>query len=171
MGTKFANLHVQTEKVEEVIAALKNSGISRSFFVGSFNGWVSVFDERFNWEEIGSSVQTISRLLTYPMLSVGYFDDEVLELGLFQNGQLITKHLAGVGVEEYELVPAEMDLAIFQKVVQGTVDEAQLSAALEYDDLEELVGEMEKALNIPLWMKYEWIEEDGDIRSRFIQIN
>lgn len=171
MGTKFANLHVQTEKVEEVIAALKNSGISRSFFVGSFNGWVSVFGERFNWEEIGSSVQTISRLLTYPMLSVGYFDDEILELGVFQNGQLITKHLVGVGVEEYELEPTEMDQTMFREVVQGTVDEVQLSAALENNDLEELIEEMEKTLNIPLWMKYEWIEEDGDIRSRFIQVN
>lgn len=152
MGTKFANLHIQTENLDEVIDIIKKSKMSGSYFVGAFGRWISIYGS-YNWKTIGTEAQVISQLLEYPVLSVGYFDDDIVEIGLYQHNHLITKHVTGFGVDDYELEYVEMDKQSFERILNLGLDTNELASILENEDPIELVEGMETILDLPLWMK------------------
>lgn len=170
MGTKFANLHIQTENLDEVIDIIKKLKMSSSYYVGAFGRWISVYGDSYDWGTIGTEAQVISQLLKYPVLSVGYFDDDIVEMGLYQHNHLITKHVTGFGVDVYGLEFVEMDKQSFEQILNLGLDTKELASILKNEDPSELVEGMETILDLPLWMKYEWIEDDDEIKEQFILV-
>lgn len=122
MGTKFANIQVRTNDIEHVKSAIevfgqsfkeekkarksalaKILGLSHSYvgiseeevyYIGRITeDWTILLSDEFNWESIADFAAELSNYITLPLISVGYFDDDVFELNVFNNGQQITKLL------------------------------------------------------------------------------
>lgn len=167
MGTKFANLHIQTENFEEVVEALKKTSVGSSFFVETCGSWISVYGDGYDWESIGREAEVISQLVKNPVLSLGYFDDSVLEIRLYKDNQLITKFAAGYDLDEYEIEPEELNIHLVEQALNVTLDSGELGRVLENEDIEEIVMELEKIFDLSLWMKYDWIADDEELMRQY----
>lgn len=170
MGTKFSNIHIQTKNLDEVIEVIEKSGCCSSYFVGSFEGWISVFGQCFSWEDVATVAQGFSKSLQYPVLSIGYFDDDIVDIGLFQNNSLITQQVVAFDAEDYGLEHKEMEINSFKKVINLPIDIDKLAIVLKNEDVSEIIEGMQEILNIPLWMKYDWIEDDSEFKTHFILV-
>ncbi|WP_316572392.1 hypothetical protein [Neobacillus sp. YIM B06451] len=171
MGTKFANLHIQTENLEEVVEALKKTSLPASYFVGQFGSWISVYGDAYDWGSIRREAEVISQLVKYPVLSLGYYDDSVLEIGLYKDNHLITRFAAGPDIEEYEVEPEELNIKLFDQALNVPLDSSELVRVLANEDIEEVVMELEKIFDLSLWMKYDWIADDEKLRRQYKLVN
>lgn len=140
MGTKFGNLQVGSEDKAAVIAAFRelpaaNDLIPGRYYVGSIApGWVSILGDDYGWGNVVEEAENVSSLIGSPVLSVGYFDDDVLELTVAVNGETIATHVAGPGLDVYEL-----DAETLIRSLQLTVDAAKLREILADPSIEDTV--------------------------------
>ncbi|WP_409294086.1 hypothetical protein V1498_12670 [Peribacillus sp. SCS-26] len=170
MGSKFASLHIQTNDLKRITDIINHSNTQSSFFVKVNNNWISIYSDSYHWEGIEQEAKAFSNQLSQPVLSVGYFDDDLVEIALIQNNQVITKQISGYGAEDYGLDPENMNIDLFIQTLQLSIENEEFEAALEKDDISEIVEEMGKLLNLELWQKYEWIEEEGE-KEKYLQVN
>lgn len=174
MGTKFANVHIKTNEMNYIIDFFKNyksvnDSYMNRYYIGSFNeSWVTVLGEDFNWESICAEAENISKYTEHPVLSIGYFDDDVLEITLYKNGIELTRCSVGPGIEEYGIKKRFLDTDLFIKTLNLEVHISNLNPILSEEDIEEVINKLEEVLQIPLWIKFDWIEEEEDeIKSKF----
>ncbi|WP_409292689.1 hypothetical protein [Peribacillus sp. SCS-37] len=169
MGSKFANIHIQTNDIKGITDIINQSHTQSSFFIEVKSNWISIYSDSYHWEGIEQEAKAFSSELSQPVLSVGYFDDDVVEIALIQDKQVITKQLSGYGAEDYGLDPENMNIDLFKQTLQLTIKNEELETALEMEDISEIVEEMGKLLNLELWQKYEWIEEEGE-KEKYLQV-
>lgn len=196
MGTKFGNLHVKTADIAEVISALKELASENSvnsthgdeafanllheanmqkniFYVGSLQPeWVSVLNDWFGWGEVESVGEALSGYLASPVLTCSYFDDDVLEINLYRNGECLTGQLwSSHGVaEDYGLEHKEADISILSEYLGHNRTE-QIKHALELEDQEEAVQAFEQILQLPLWIHSDWFDdmEEEEFVGKYIK--
>lgn len=170
MGTTFANLHVFTDDKEEVLKSLKRLRPKSSYYIGQNQGWTTVLGENFNWETIGERAGFLSGLISSLVLAIGYFDDEVLEISIYQNGELLDRYAGGEVLEEYELEPEAFDNATVVKRLGLTISFDSLAVIFQNEDVREILEQLETVLPVPLILKYDWIEDDEPLRRDFVHI-
>lgn len=171
MGTKFGNLQVRSEDTEAVIAAFRelpaaNDPIPGRYYVGSIApGWVSILGDDYGWGNVVEEAENVSSLTGSPVLSVGYFDDDVLELTVAVNGETIATHVAGPGLDVYELDAETADAETLIRSLQLTVGAAKLREILADPSIEDTVMRLQEAINVPLWFMYDAVEYEKQLSA------
>lgn len=210
MGTKFANIHIQSEKVEDVLSSLKKlnnkkgktktedlktkykflsgdkklspeldaifdmmSNSKNEYYLSQFgNGWISVYNEYFEREQVEKTGLQLSKLLKTTILTMSYFDDEIFEFNIFRDGKSIGGHIWSdeSTKDTYKLETNKGDTDVFIQYI-GEENKSKIINLFEIDNCERAVEEIERIFGLPIWMKFEWIEdiEDEHIRNRFIK--
>lgn len=169
MGTKFGNLQVRSEDTEAVIAAFRElpaavDWVPSRYYIGSFSpGWVSILGDEYGWGNVVEEAENVSSLTGSPVLSVGYFDDDVLELTVAINGETIASHVAGPGLDVYELDAESADAESLVRSLKLTVDAAELQDILADPSIEETVMRLQEALNVPLWFMYDAVQHEKQL--------
>jgi len=171
MGTSFANIHVFSRDRKTVEAALKRKGffgsLFHSYYTGQFDDWISVLGSAFNWETIGEEAAQLSRRLADPVEAIGYFDDDVLLWTFYRNGEQVQGFTTG-DIEQYEIEKEDFDFPALIELLHLPVTAEELEAIFDDEsDLMSIVEQMEKLLKIPLWAKYDWVEDDEELRKGF----
>ncbi|KRE64165.1 hypothetical protein [Paenibacillus sp. Soil750] len=201
MGTKFANIQVRTNDIEHVKSAIeifgqsfkeekkarksalaKMLGISQSYvgiseeelyYIGQITtDWTILLNEEFNWESIADFAAGLSRHITLPLISVGYFDDDVFELNVFNNGQQITKILVSSEgtAEDYGLEITNGDLIALVNTLDIKSDVKVLEKILGLDVME-LIDPLEKEFDTVLSIKADWFDDfEEEIKSKFLRV-
>ncbi|MEC0130451.1 MULTISPECIES: hypothetical protein [Paenibacillus] len=170
MGTSFANLHVFTNDKEAVLKSLKRLRPKGSYYIGQSQGWTTVLGEKFNWETIGESARSLSNLISSLVLAIGYFDDEVLEIFIYQNGEILDRYAGGDVLEEYEMEPETFDYAAVVERLRLTVSPDSLGVMFQNDDVREIVEQLETVVPAPLILKYDWVEDDESLGGEFVHV-
>ncbi|MBD2862457.1 hypothetical protein [Paenibacillus oceani] len=102
-------------------------------------GWVSILGDDYGWGNVVEEAENVSSLTDSPVLSVGYFDDDVLELTVAVNGETIATHVAGPGLDVYELDAGTADAETLIRSLQLTADVAKLREILADPSIEDTV--------------------------------
>jgi hypothetical protein len=197
VGTKFGNVHVKTNNVDEVVLALKEllsentidpvkssgnlSGFEsliyqanltrKIFYVGNVEkGWVSILNDWFGWGEVEAFGEALSSYLSSPILTCSYFDDDLLEINLYKNGGQLTGQLwcSDYVQDDYGLESKEADVSILTELLGHTYI-GKIIQALNNDDREQVIQEFESILRIPLWIHSEWfnVMNDDEIKNKY----
>lgn len=195
MGTKFGNIHIKTDNTDDVILAIQElvldkssvsakadqltgyelivqqANISRNvYYVGVIrNGWISVLNDWFGWGEVEAFGEALSGYISYPMLTCSCFDEDILEINVYNNGEQTTGHVwcSAYAAEDYGLEEKEADVAVLAELL-GHEHIAQLMNALNTEDLEQAVREFENITGFPLWIHSDWfssIQEDPIVKQ------
>lgn len=131
-------------------------------------GWVTVLNEWFGWESIKDAAIDLSEYLTNPILTTGYFDDDVFELALVREGQILTSHVSGGGLDFYDLVPRLGIVEIFIEELGLNPDSNKLRDILEMNDLYKKAQELEQFIGVPIIIDGDGIDEEPqEVKSKF----
>jgi hypothetical protein len=94
MGNWYTNICVKGAQQPEVIAALDELG-RRAYVTPDLGGWIVIYDQEsdnFDLNELESLALTISARLSCTALASFNADDDVLWLGIYENGKLSTRY-------------------------------------------------------------------------------
>lgn len=94
MGNWYTNICVRGARQPEVIAALDELG-RRAYVTPDLGGWIVIYDQEsdnFDLNELESLALTISTRLSCTALASFNADDDVLWLGIYENGKLSTRY-------------------------------------------------------------------------------
>jgi hypothetical protein len=122
MGNWYTNICVKGASQASIVAALEELG-RRAYVTPNMGGWIIVYDQesdKFDLNELESLALTVSTKLSCTALASFNADDDVLWLGIYENGKLTAryasqkKHFEDGG--EFPLIPevAEVLCRIFQ---------------------------------------------------------
>lgn len=197
MGTKFGNIHVKTDQLNDVISALdaileqtikpasqfENTGfdslmeqayLSRNiYYLGQLKpGWVTILNDWFGWGEVESFGEELSSHIGYPILTISYFDDDLFEMNVFSSGSNLTGQIwcSEETREVYELEEKQADISIMSELL-GHEHISKINEILEIDDCEKAVEELQKIIDMPLWVHSDWFNDidDEDFKSQYIK--
>lgn len=88
MGTTFVNLHTRNYLTEEINKVLPGS-IVRNFS----DGWTTIVSEHFEVGRIDIVAKKLSKAIDQSVLSIEYFDDDLLRMTIYRNGKSLTSHI------------------------------------------------------------------------------
>lgn len=168
MGTKFGNVHVMTTRADDVIVALQEMSLEETYFIGTFeSGWTSILKVGLDWGTTEEFGELLSEHVNYPILTVCFFDDDVLEVSLFRNGEYLTGHRWLSQYCDYELEEKKADISLFSEIF-GHENYSQIQKILSQEDLETAVESIEEVIKIPLWVDAEsFIDADPKEYQQF----
>ena len=155
--TKFINIidkpteTLDNEKVEMIKGLFSMiDEFSNTFFIIEYqNNWISIYSESFNWEDIDKKGIKVSKSINCPILSVGYFDDDILKLDIIKDGKVITRHYEGDNIEScfgIKNITADFDLIIETFNLNFNLED--FKGIIMNRDLETKVEKLEHILNI-----------------------
>lgn len=189
MGTKFGNVHVRSGSLKEVTAALEEIASARVvpasraapvtgfealiqqadrskqiYYIADWgNGWISILNDFFGWGETESFGEELSGHLSSPVMTVSYFDDDVLEMNIYRNGELATGHrwCSAYAQADYELEDLYADISVLFEVM-GHRHIEELMRMLELEDREQAVERLESIMELPVWIHSDWFSDISD---------
>lgn len=94
MGNWYTNICVSGAKQSDVIATLNELG-RRAYVTPEAGGWIIVYDrecDKFDLDVLESLTLTISTRLSCTALASFNADDDILWLGVYENGKLTTRY-------------------------------------------------------------------------------
>jgi len=94
MGNWYTNVCLKGAKQAKVVAALDDLG-RRAYVTPDIGGWIIVYDQesdKFDLNELESLALTLSTRLQCTALASFNADDDVLWLGIYENGKLTTRY-------------------------------------------------------------------------------
>jgi hypothetical protein len=94
MGNWYTNICVKGAKQSDVIAALDELGC-RAYVTPDTGGWIVLYDQecdKFDLDLLQSLALTISTRLSCTALASFNADDDILWLGVYENGKLTTRY-------------------------------------------------------------------------------
>lgn len=94
MGNWYTNICVKDAQQSEVVAVLDELG-RRAFVTPDTGGWLVLYDQecdKFDLDLLESLALTISTRLSCTALASFNADDDVLWLGVYENGKLATRY-------------------------------------------------------------------------------
>src|SRR6266849_10430777 len=93
MENWYTNICVKGPRKSQVMAVLDELG-RRTYVPPGMNGWIIIYDQetdKFDLNELESLALTISTRLSCTALASFNADDDVLWLGIYENGKLATR--------------------------------------------------------------------------------
>ena len=94
MGNWYTNISVKGARQSDVIAALDELG-RRALVTPDVGGWVVVYDQecdKFDLDVLESLALTLSTRLSCTALAAFNADDDILWLGVYENGKLSSRY-------------------------------------------------------------------------------
>jgi hypothetical protein len=117
------------------------------------NKFISVYDEAFSLDNMETEGIKLSEYIKTPVIGTGNLDDDVFSILLFHKGKIITRYTTGEGLEEYEFKQCNMNLELFEKVTNLSVD--KLDVLLKEDDIYDIEDGFSERYNIALDLTYD----------------
>ncbi len=115
--------------------------------------FISVYDESYSLENIETEGINLSKYLETPVIGTGNLDDDVFSILLFQKGKIITRYTIGEGLEENKFRQCNMDLDVFKKVTNLSVE--KLDTLLKEEDIYDIEDGFSELYNIALDLTYD----------------
>ncbi|RJE82613.1 hypothetical protein D3P07_26535 [Paenibacillus sp. 1011MAR3C5] len=198
MGRSFANLHMKSDSLERSIEAFRALATQNPDVLGlsdeeqgqadltgthyesdkdklvlyisqTNKNWVSVLQDFFVWGTVKRIGESLSRLVSEPVVTVGFIHDEIFELSVFKDGEMQAERIfceewtrSEYGLQEERLHDDHLREAL--DIPQEEMDELIkiTSPAQAVDKLTELTG-------LSLWSDWEWVPHEEGLRSRFAE--
>lgn len=185
MGTNFGNIHVRTNDLNDVIAALKELSSTRSriepnpamfsdfesllqyanqmkniYYVGQMQpGWISILNDSFGWGEVEAFAETLSSYMNSSLLSISYFDDDLFEMNVYANGAQITGQIwCSEDIREtYGVERKQADITDLAEVL-GHKHISKLIEILNIQTCDQAVEALQDVMQIPLWIHSDWFD-------------
>ncbi|MCR2804954.1 hypothetical protein [Paenibacillus soyae] len=183
MGTKFGNVHVKTNEREAVLTAIRSMMDERTvslphvegfeslmiqanlskkvFYIAEYKpGWISILNDWFGWGESEAFGEELSSHVKWPVFTVSYFDDDLFELNIYENGSHVTGQLwcSGETRAVYELDDKEADISVLSSIL-GHEHIQELDEIIETENCEEAIDKLQELIQVPLWIHSDWFQD------------
>ncbi|MNJ45260.1 hypothetical protein D3C77_403470 [compost metagenome] len=158
---------------DDFSALLEQADLTKhTYYIGEFNGWISILNDWFEWGTIDTFSEAMSCHIASPILTVGYFDDDILEINIFRSGKRITGHIwcSESTQEVYGLDMKHADINAFVELL-GHEHALEIRRILELIDCEQAVIALEKVMNVPLWIHSDWFAdmEEQEVKKKYLK--
>ncbi|WP_088228807.1 hypothetical protein [Desulfosporosinus sp. FKB] len=155
MGTKFANIQVLDLPICDVENLLPGC-IAKKLSAN----WTTILHEEFQIGMIEQVGKVLSKKIEKTILTVGYFDDDVIALHIFRNGKCVTCHISeyAYGYKKKIGNPSKF----VSELELPDSDTERLKGIFKCEDLAKKVELLERLLAAPLWIDKEALIEYGD---------
>lgn len=142
-----------------------------SFYVNQEMNWSSVLNEHFSWGTAEKIGELLSTLVSVPVMTIGFFDEDIFEFTIFQGGEIKTKKYFCEEwmKEEYDLDSEAIDLEYLEEVLE--INHADLNKLFDISNPEQAIDELSRMIQINLWVHSEWISEDKAIEERYSKLD
>jgi hypothetical protein len=159
MGTTFANLQVRECSTDEIEKALPGSRA-----IQLSEGWTTVVSEQFQVGNLEKSAKKLSKAIDQSLLSIEYFDDDVLRIAVYRNGKVIDSHINenGYGLAKR---PGKPKLFI-EELEYESVETKYVKEILACEDLGKKLQLFQYFLGVALWIDHRMLSEgmEADFR-------
>jgi hypothetical protein len=141
------------------------------YCLGEFGeGRISVLGDGYGWETIGAEAEELSRSLSGLVGAIGCFDEDIMVWSLYKDGNQLQGFAAG-DLEMYEMEQEDFDFAEWKQLFQLNEAPEELEQVVaDGEDFTSIVEQLEKVLGLPLWMKYDWVEDDEELAAQYQQL-
>lgn len=148
MGSKFFNLNIYGGTMEQAVAAAP-----RYSYHLCANQWLTVTSDAFEWGSTRKAAKKLSSLLSLPVLSTEYFDDDYAEFTLYCGGKKAAHHVPA----EYEGFPRSPGKSKAWAEQLGLSREAEKTLRIVFKETspEASLRLLECVLGCPLWVDAE----------------
>lgn len=132
--------------------------------------WVSVLHKQFQWGGVREAGKELSLYLTEPVMAVGYFDGDVLELSIYEQGQLQAERLwsSEASREVYGLREKIIDRDYMAEQLE--LNEERMDRLLAHNDPDLAVEQLANGLRMPIGLSAEALEDDdfAEMREMYV---
>jgi hypothetical protein len=89
---------------------------------------------------------------------------------LYKDGNQLQGFTAG-DLEMYEMEQEDFDFTEWKQLFQLNEAPEELEQVVaDGEDFTSIVEQLEKVLGLPLWMKYDWVEDDEELAAQYQQL-
>lgn len=151
--TDLMEVFADKDEIASFVKALKGAASQSTvdFYITANCDWVSIFSEHFSFETVTDCAFQYFGGLSNPVITVGYFDDDLLKIDCVSEGAVVTGLVKGPRLKAYGLKAADMDLALFSILFRADATKAaEVFAKKDIDAICDALGDM---LNIPLQLE------------------
>ena len=154
------NKIIKDENYENLFKKLK-SIMKTEVLIIQGKSTVSIYDSNTTFENISAVAQKVSKISSSVAVYTANFDDDIFLIGIYNNGELITRGSYGELLSEYELEFEEVDQ---NQLATKCGDKAMVvfNNLTANSDIEEVEECIEHILNVPLNLTLEDIEENQE---------
>ncbi|NOU68805.1 hypothetical protein GC096_32805 [Paenibacillus sp. LMG 31461] len=149
---------------------INKTASSVSFYLNQEMSWSNVLNDHFSWGTVEQIGELLSNFVSEPVMTIGFFDEDIFEFTLFQEGEIKTKKYfcEEWAIEEYGLVSEVIDLDYLESVLE--LNHEEITKLLELRNPEQAIDELSRMIQINLWVHSEWISEDNEIEERYSKL-
>ncbi len=191
MGTSFSSVHIKIsnlEFVKEALTLLHKEKMEdnimvmgrHKYFYCKSKEWITLLNEMYDGYYFDFAI-LLSKYLSDPMLVIECFDENILEMNFIQNGVVIAKHNTD-DEEDFDITEVDegncetpsnqtCNAETIIKSFDLNIRENELTKVFELNDIEEAISLLEELFKINIWVKVDWIEEDDELKSKFISLS
>ncbi|MDQ0062498.1 RCC1 domain-containing protein [Paenibacillus harenae] len=148
MGSKFGSIHIRAEEIVEEISMLQTT-LEEIQISKRSPGWISIYSDSLQWGTTFLAAKKLSKDIHFPVMSVEYFDDDVLEIHLLQAGKKITSLIQGAALEGYGLRRKRPQAEKLKEVVSISMNAKELDWVCKELDLWDLCEYLQIQFNLP----------------------
>jgi len=136
MGNWYTNICVKGAQQSDIIATLNELG-RRAYVTPETRGWITLYDQecdKFDLHVLESLALTISTRLSCTALASFNADDDILWLGVYENGKLATRYSSDCEQFEdaAEFPPIEEVAAVFSQIFAKPRESARVRNILRW---------------------------------------
>ncbi len=159
---RLLEIFADKNDIASFIKALKSVAVEKTldFYLVESHGWVSVYSEQFSFETVKEYACRYFKEVDNPVLTVGYFDDDVLEIACLSAGEAVTALVKGPNIGAYGLNEADMDADAFSGLFHA--DAKKATEAFAREDIDEICAALARLLGIPLDLSLRDVKKDAE---------
>lgn len=145
MGTTFTNLQVREHSIDEIEKVIPHC-TARNLS----NGWTTIVSERFQVGDISKVGRKLSTAINKSVLSIEYFDEDVLRMTIYRDGKAVTSHVNPNG---YNVPPKMGSPKVFLEELGFDLNESKyFKEVLKCEDLGKKIELLQHFLGVALWI-------------------
>lgn len=148
----------------------KIKATSVTYYIHQEMNWTSVLNDQLSWGTVERIGELLSNFVTEPVMTIGFFDEDIFEFTLFQDGEVKSKKYfcEEWAIEEYGLESEVVDLDYIEKVLELNYQE--ISNLLEIRNPEQAIDELSRMIQINLWVHSDWISDVKEIEKIYSKL-
>lgn len=150
---------------------IRETGLKVTYYTSQGRQWTSVLNDYFEWGTIEPVGELLSKFMSEPIMTIGFFDEDIFEFTIFQNeGIKFKKYFCGKWAsEEYGLNEEVIDIKYLKEVLE--IDQEHIDKLLQIENPQQAVDKLSELIHIHLWVKSNWIVEDEDLAEKYSKLD
>lgn len=150
---------------------IRETGLKVTYYTSQERQWTSILNDYFEWGTVEQVGELLSKFMSEPIMTIGFFDEDIFEFTVFQNEEIKFKtYFCGEwAIEEYGLNKEVIDIKYLEEVLE--IDQESIDKLLQIENPEQAVEELSKLTHIHLWVKSNWIVEDEDLTEKYAKLD